>query len=281
MIVNSIIFWLFFTCVLVVYYGFCRKSSRWQNVALLFASYVFYGLVDWGMCLLFLGATIAFYCLGIAIHINIKSNPKHASFLTTLGVCLGAGLLVYFKYLNFFMDQFCIVLELMGLNTNWNSFNIIMPLGISFFTFKLIAYVIEVHRGNMPSSKDPVAFGVNVAFFPTIMSGPIDNPTKFMPQLERARMVDLSDVGEAFKRIIWGLFLKKCIADQISGYTTNFIRIAEDFSLHHKVAFYNYNDDARFTCHTEFFNDQVHMNKIGAELFSQDLANKIMCLLKR
>lgn len=220
MIVNSIIFWLFFTCVLVVYYGFCRKSSRWQNVALLFASYVFYGLVDWGMCLLLLGATIAFYCLGIAIHINIKSNPKHASFLTTLGVCLGAGLLVYFKYLNFFMDQFCIVLELMGLNTNWNSFNIIMPLGISFFTFKLIAYVIEVHRGNMPSSKDPVAFGVYVAFFPTIMSGPIDNPTKFIPQLERARMVDLSDVGEAFKRIIWGLFLKMCIADQISGYTT-------------------------------------------------------------
>lgn len=95
-----------------------------------------------------------------------------------------------------------------------------MPLGISFFTFKLIGYVIEAHRENMKSTKDPVAFGTFIAYFPTIMSGPIDNPTKFIPQLENARTVDYDTLAEASKRILWGMFLKMCIADQLSGYTS-------------------------------------------------------------
>ena len=220
MIINSVSFWLFFICVLVVYYGVYRKTACGQNITLLLASYVFYGMVDWRMCLLLGGATFAFYGLGIAVRKNISVNPKRTSFLTSLGVCIGVGLLAYFKYMNFFLDQFNVVLELIGLNTNWNSFRIIMPLGISFFTFKLIAYIIEVHRGNMFPSKDPVAFGVYIAFFPTIMSGPIDNPAKFIPQLREVRIIDYLGIGEAFRRIIWGMFLKMCIADQISGYTS-------------------------------------------------------------
>lgn len=220
MIINSINFWIFFACVVVAYYGIFRKSSHWQNITLLLASYIFYGMVDWEMCVLLLGATGVFYYIGLAIDKYNKENPAISSTFTTVGVCLGVGLLLYFKYLNFFMDQFSMVLGCLGLNTNWNTFNIIMPLGISFFTFKLIAYVIEVHRGNMHSSKNPIAFGTYIAFFPTIMSGPIDNPTKFLPQLERARTVDYDTIGEAGKRILWGMFLKMCIADQLSGYTS-------------------------------------------------------------
>ena len=220
MVVNSINFWLFFIIVLVAYYGLFRKTARWQNITLLVASYVFYGMVDWKMCLLLLAATAVFFGLGIAIDKKNTDNPKRASQLTTLGVFLGVGLLVYFKYLNFFMDEFSHLLGSFGLNTNWNTFNIIMPLGISFFTFKLIGYVIEVHRENMKPTKDPVAFGTFIAYFPTIMSGPIDNPTKFIPQLENTRTVDYNTLAEASKRILWGMFLKLCIADQLSGYTS-------------------------------------------------------------
>lgn len=220
MVVNSINFWIFFIIVIVVYYGFARKSSRMQNVTLLIASYIFYGIVDWKMCALLLGATVVFYVLGLAIDKYNAKNGKVASFLTTIGICLGVGLLLYFKYLNFFIEQFSTLLGFFGLNTNWNTFNIIMPLGISFFTFKLIGYVIEVHRGNMSSTKDPISFGTYIAYFPTIMSGPIDNPTKFIPQLAKARKVDYDTMAEAGKRILWGMFLKMCIADQLSGYTS-------------------------------------------------------------
>lgn len=220
MVVNSINFWIFIICVIFAYYVLFRKSSRWQNITLLAASYIFYGIVDWKMCALLLISTVVFYVLGIFIDKYNRKNSKIASSLTTLGVCLGVGILLYFKYLNFFLEQFSALLGFFGLNTNWNTFNIIMPLGISFFTFKLIGYVIEVHRGNMSSTKDPIAFGTFIAFFPTIMSGPIDNPTKFIPQLAKARKVDYDTLAEAGKRILWGMFLKMCIADQLSGYTS-------------------------------------------------------------
>lgn len=220
MVVNSTNFWMFFVIVLVAYYGLFRKSARWQNITLLVASYVFYSMVDWKMCLLLLTATAVFFGLGIAIDKNNTYNPKRASQFTTLGICLGVGLLVYFKYLNFFINEFSHLLGSFGLNTNWNTFNIIMPLGISFFTFKLIGYVIEVHRENMKPTMDPVAFGTFIAYFPTIMSGPIDNPTKFIPQLESVRLANYNTLTEASKRILWGIFLKMCIADQLSGYTS-------------------------------------------------------------
>ena len=220
MVVNSINFWIFFVCVIIAYYGLFRRSSRLQNITLLIASYIFYGMVDWKMCALLLGATGVFYALGLAIDKYHKEHPVISSRLTTLGVCLGVGLLLYFKYLNFFVEQFSSLFEALGFNTNWSTFNIIMPLGISFFTFKLIGYVIEVHRGNMSPTKDPIAFGTFIAYFPTIMSGPIDNPVKFLPQLENARTVDYATLAEAGKRILWGLFLKMCIADQLSGYTS-------------------------------------------------------------
>ena len=208
MVVNSINFWVFFIVVLVVYFGLFRKSARWQNITLLISSYVFYGMVSWKMCALLLIATAVFYYLGIAVSKNNGDNEKKASRLTTLGVLLGVGMLFYFKYLDFFVSQFGELLSAIGLKNNINSFGIVMPLGISFFTFKLIAYVIEVHRETIQSSRDPIAFGTFIAFFPTIMSGPIDQPGKFLPQLDVVRKLDYDGVVDGLKRILWGMFLK-------------------------------------------------------------------------
>lgn len=230
MVVNSFSFWLFFACVLIPYYGLFRKSIGWQNLTLLIASYVFYGMVDWRMSLLLLGVTAVFYYLGTAIAKNKKVSPKRSAVLLTLAVCLGAGLLLYFKYLNFFIEQFSALFNTLGLKTNWNTFKIVMPLGISFFTFKLIAYVIEIYRGHMKPSKDPVAFGTYIAFFPTIISGPIDSPLSFIDQLNKRRSVNYQMLTEATRRILWGMFLKMCIADNLSEYTTTVLSGYSDFN---------------------------------------------------
>lgn len=153
-----------------------------------------------------------------AIHITHYSllSPKG---LLVLGVILGVGLLLYFKYLNFFIEQFAALFGLMGLKTNFSSFNIIVPIGISFFTFKLIAYIVEVYKGNMEPCKDFVTFACYIAFFPTIMSGPIDSPKLLIPQMAKARSWQNDQVAEGLKRVLWGMFMKMCIADKVSGYT--------------------------------------------------------------
>jgi len=216
MVVNSINFWLFFAAVLIPYFVFLRRTWRGQNIWLLFASYFFYGWADWNMIPLLAIVTIIFYWLGLEIKKNLNENIKKSYQLTTIGVVLGIGVLFYFKYLGFFVQEFSSLFESFGLKTNQNTFDIIMPIGISFFTFKLISYVIEVYRENIEPTKDIIQFGTYIAFFPTILSGPIDKPNTFLPQLTIARSFNENDVSEGLKRVLWGMFLKMCIADRIS-----------------------------------------------------------------
>ena len=235
MLVNSIIFWIFFAFFLLPYFTLMRGSNKIQNLWLLAASYVFYGYADWRMAILLLIATITFYVLGLAINrvsrlfvkthqqaVRIQDSGKSLltpKTLAVLGVVLGAGMLLYFKYLNFFIEQFAALFGLFGLKTNYSSFNIIVPIGISFFTFKLIAYIVEVYKGNMEPCKDFVTFATYIAFFPTIMSGPIDAPKLLIPQMAKARSWQNDQVAEGLKRVLWGMFMKMCIADKVSGYT--------------------------------------------------------------
>lgn len=230
MLVNSISFWIFFIAILVPYWLVAvRQSAKWQNAILLIGSYYFYAQASWKMCFLLAIATCVFYGLGILIEKQNQQNEKLASWLTNLGVYMGVGLLLYFKFLDFFIDEFAHLLNTIGLQTNMSSFGIIMPLGISFFTFKLISYVVEVHREHIPASRNIVDFGTFIAFFPAIMSGPIDRPNQFLPQLETTRPFSYEQVREGMKRILWGMFLKMCIADQLSGYTDT---ILMNYSYH-------------------------------------------------
>ncbi len=155
MLVNSIIFWAFFLVVLLPYFCILKKEAKWQNIWILIASYVFYGYEDWRMALLLLAATIIFFGLSLTLPCREGTSntisESHRKALVTLGVILGAGMLLYFKYLNFFIEQFAALFELMGVKTNFSSFNIIVPIGISFFIINQIAYMVEVHKGNMES----------------------------------------------------------------------------------------------------------------------------------
>ncbi|MBP5772282.1 MAG: MBOAT family protein [Bacteroidaceae bacterium] len=218
MVVNSINFWLFFAIVLIPYFLFFKRKEG-QNLWLLAASYIFYGWADWKILPLLVAVTGVFYALGLAIERHNHSRPRLASQLTTVGVVLGIGILFYFKYFGFFVEEMSALFAAFGLPHCSRTLNIVMPIGISFFTFKLMGYVIEVHRESIRPTRDVVEFATFIAFFPTILSGPIDRASTFLPQLGQRRRFSESDFTEGLKRVLWGMFLKMCIADVISPWT--------------------------------------------------------------
>ncbi|MBR1799711.1 MAG: MBOAT family protein [Bacteroidales bacterium] len=212
MSITSLRFLGFFLVVFFAHWLLFPRKRQWRGWVLLVASYLFYGLAEWRMLPLLVAATAVFYLLGIAIGRNPES--RKATVLKTLGVVLGVGALLYFKYFNFFAQSFSALFNAIGLHTNWSTFNIIMPLGVSYFTFKLISYVMEVYHGKMAPCRDLLAFANYVAFFPTIMSGPIDRPNRFIPQLQTKQPFDFYTAFDGFQQVLWGLFKKTVIADR-------------------------------------------------------------------
>ncbi len=215
MIFTSFTFLIFFCVVFLVYHVVLKERTNLQNILLLAASYFFYGYADWRMLSILLVATVVYYVLGISIE---RLEDKQASIVKTIGVLIGILVLGYFKYFNFFVDSFATLFTNMGMQVNEHSFNIIMPLGISFFTFRLISYVIEIHRGRIKASRNFVNFATYVAFFPCILSGPIDRPNTFLPQLEKKRVFDYSLTVDGCRQILWGVFKKVVIADNLATY---------------------------------------------------------------
>lgn len=213
MVINSFNFLFFFVVLFLIYYFPLKNKAGAQNWCLLIASYIFYGITDLKMLPILLTATIVFYILGILIR---RSNSKKASFFTALGVIAGVGMLVYFKYLNFFIDSFETLFISLGLNVNITTLNIVFPLGISFFTFRLISYLIEINRGKIEPTKDFIAFATYIAFFPTLLAGPIDRPNDFLPQLKSARVFDYNIAMDGTRQILWGIFKKMVIADNMA-----------------------------------------------------------------
>lgn len=221
MVVNSYNFLLFFVVVFVVYYlPVFRNNSKYQNIWLFLTSYFFYGFADWRMIPLLFVSTVVFFFVGkwLKTEMNLQNKEK-ASKITTIGVVLGVCILLYFKYLNFFAETFSIFLNAIGLRVTWTTLNIILPIGVSFFTFKLISYIIEIHREHIEPCKDFFEFGTYIAFFPTILSGPIDRPNKFIPQLHSVRLFHYDLAVDGFRQILWGMFTKMCVADNIAAMT--------------------------------------------------------------
>lgn len=213
MVINSFNFLFFFVVIFFIYYIPLKNKSAAQNWCLVIASYIFYGITDLKMLPILFIATLVFYILGILIKI---SNQKKAPFITALGVIAGVGMLVYFKYLNFFIDSFENLITSLGFNVNVTTLNILFPLGISFFTFRLISYVIEINRGKIEPTRDFIAFAAYIAFFPTLLAGPIDRPNDFLPQLKSARIFDYNMAMDGTRQILWGIFKKMVIADNMA-----------------------------------------------------------------
>ena len=215
MVFNSFSFIVFFIVVFLIYHLALHQHTKVQNIFLLIASYFFYGYADWRMLPILIGATVLYYLLGIGIE---KSNDKRATLLKTIGVILGLSLLGYFKYFNFFIDSFVSLLNHFGLQVHWHTMQIIMPLGISFFTFRLLSYILEIDRRHIVASRNVIPFALYVAFFPCLLAGPIDRPNTFLPQLEKKRAFNYDLSVDGIRQVLWGLFKKVVIADNLSIY---------------------------------------------------------------
>jgi alginate O-acetyltransferase complex protein AlgI len=224
---NSLQFLLFFSIFFALYHGPAKKIQGGQNWLLLLGSYVFYAFAGWKILPLLILFTGIFFWLGIIIERAV--TPRAKSAWTAAGVVIGLSGLLYFKYTNFFIEVFASLASALGFEAHATTLMILLPVGISFWTFRLLSYVIEIGRGRQPATRDLVKFASYVAFFPAVLAGPIDRPG-FMTQLDKPRMFDAALAVDGLRQFLWGLFKKVVVADQLVGSVRQLIENPGDYS---------------------------------------------------
>ena len=210
MVFNSLTFFIFFGIVVGLYYVL---SHRWQNRMLLLASYVFYGFWDWRFLSLILISTVTDYLCGIQIYNQPSSSGKRKYLYLCLIINL--TLLCFFKYWNFFAESFVEVLSSLGVNANLKIISIILPIGISFYTFKTMSYSIDIYRGEIRPTYNFFDYALFVAFFPALIAGPIDRAKNLLFQIQNSRYVNKDKIFGGLQLIFWGLFKKVFVADNL------------------------------------------------------------------
>jgi len=205
---------LFLPLVFFIYWGL-RNHLKWQNLFLLVASYVFYGWWDWRMLSLIMLTTVTTW--GSALMMK-GGRTRGDKLWAAANVVLNLGILCVFKYLNFLRDSFVHLLNLFGINPDWPTIYILLPVGISFYTFQAISYTIDVYRGEIRATRNVVAFSVFIAFFPQLVAGPIERATNLLPQFLRKKSFDYDTAVVGMRQILWGLGKKVIIADTMGSY---------------------------------------------------------------
>jgi len=228
MIFNSIAFLIFFIIFFILYWLVFNKNLKLQNLLILTGSYVFYAWADWRFLPFLIGVSVLNFFLGIYIEKAI--NLKYKRLLLYVGLLQGIGGLAFFKYYNFFITSFNDAFHSLSINLNLQTLNIIIPLGISFFTFRTISYVLDVDKGKIEASKDWVVFFTYVSFFPSLLSGPIDKAKTLVPQLEKKRVFNYDQTKDGLRQILWGLFKKVVIADNCAEYANTIFNNSANYT---------------------------------------------------
>jgi len=216
MLFNSTGFALFLPVVFLLYWFGCRKNLRLQNLLLLAASYFFYACWDWRFLFLLLFSTLLDYYSGLKIEEH--ASPAKKKFWFCLSISLNLGFLGVFKYYNFFAESFAAGLHRLGLEVHPPLLDVLLPVGISFYTFHGLSYVIDVYKSRIQAEKNFVDYSVFVSFFPLLVAGPIERATHLLPQIKRPRIADSSKMTDGLRQILWGLFKKIVIADNCAEY---------------------------------------------------------------
>ena len=216
MLFNSLDFAFFLPIVFLLYWFVFNKNLKLQNLLLVCASYLFYGWWDWRFLSLILFSTIVDYFVGLGL--SQQDNQKKRRLLLGTSVLVNLGFLGIFKYYNFFLDNFVEAFSFFGASINANSLNVIIPVGISFYTFQTLSYTIDVYRKKIDHNKDFIAFMAFVSFFPQLVAGPIERATNLLPQFYRKRVFNYSKAVDGMRQILWGLFKKIVIADNCAEF---------------------------------------------------------------
>lgn len=200
-----------------MYWQVFGRNLKVQNVILLLGSYIFYAWLNWKFLLLLIISSAVSYVLGLSI--SKTTNEKKKNLLLYLAVFQSLGILFFFKYFNFFITSIVDLLNVFHLNPNIQTLKIILPFGISFYTLKLISYVLDVYNEKIEPTNDWFVFFNYVSFFPCLLAGPIDRADNFIPQLEKSRQFSYAQSVDGFRQILWGLFKKIVIADSCASIT--------------------------------------------------------------
>jgi D-alanyl-lipoteichoic acid acyltransferase DltB (MBOAT superfamily) len=210
MFFNSIDFALFLPLFFVLYW-LANKKLRVQNVLIVIASYIFYGWWDWRFLGLILFSTIVDYSIGYLL--SKEENDAKRKILLWVSIIVNLGFLGFFKYYNFFLENFINAFSFFGTKLDESALNIVLPVGISFYTFQTLSYTIDVYKRKLSPTKDVVAFTAFVSFFPQLVAGPIERATNLLPQFYKKREFDYNKAVDGMRQILWGLFKKVVIAD--------------------------------------------------------------------
>ncbi len=228
MLFNSLDFALFLPVVFLLYWFAANKNLKVQNLLIVAASYVFYGWWDWRFLSLILISTLADYVIGIAL--SKEDKPAKRKLFLWASILVNLGLLGFFKYYNFFLENFISAFSFFGAEIRANSLNIILPVGISFYTFQTMSYTIDVYRRKMEPTRDVVAFAAFVSFFPQLVAGPIERAKNLLPQFYEKRSFDYGQAVLGLRQILWGLFKKIVIADNCAYYANMIFNPSADYS---------------------------------------------------
>ena len=211
MLFNSIDFALFLPIVFLLYWWVGGNSQRRRNVIVLVASYVFYGWWDWRFLGLIAFSTLLDYSLGVAL--GNTDDERKRKYLLWTSIAINLGFLGFFKYYNFFADSFADAFTLFGSEFTTSRLHIILPVGISFYTFQTLSSTIDVYKRQLEPSRQPIAFAAYVSFFPQLVAGPIERAVNLLPQFSTLRKFDRSMAYDGVRQMLWGLFKKVVVAD--------------------------------------------------------------------
>ncbi|RWY49350.1 MBOAT family O-acyltransferase [Mucilaginibacter gilvus] len=216
MLFNSLSFAVFLPIVFILYWLIGSKHLRFQNVLLLVASYFFYAFWDYRFLFLLMFSTFLDYSTGIKVHEAESKALK--KFWLWLSVIINLGFLCVFKYYNFFTDSFAALLSGFGFRSNFGVIDVVLPVGISFYTFHGLSYIFDIYKKRIEPTKNFVDYSLFVSFFPLLVAGPIERATHLLPQIKAKREFSYTTATDGLRQIMWGLFKKIVIADNCAEY---------------------------------------------------------------
>lgn len=211
MLFNSIQFLLFLPIVFLLYWFVFSRSLRLQNAFILIVSYIFYGWWDWHFLILIAFTSFCSWGSGVMIY-KLRDNQKKKIVLYS-NVIVNLGILALFKYYDFFVTSFVELFSLTGVTLHATTLNLILPVGISFYTFQALSYSIDVYRKDLKPTSDVVAYFAYVSFFPQLVAGPIERAKNLLPQILHSRKFDYAMAVDGCRQILWGFFKKVALAD--------------------------------------------------------------------
>jgi len=228
MLFNSIEFLFFLPTVFALYWFVFKKNHTVQNILLIISGYVFYGWWDWRFLLLLILSSTVDFIVGISLG-KVKEELKRKLILT-ISISFNIGLLGFFKYFNFFAESFASLMAQIGLHADPITLKVILPVGISFYTFQSLSYTIDVYKRKMEPTRDMLAFYAFISFFPQLVAGPIERAKNMVPQFIVKRNFDYEKAKDGLKQILWGLFKKMVIADNLAPHVAKIFHNYADYS---------------------------------------------------